>query len=115
MPLITSSLRCIDLTAPRPYPADHTSAPTEPDRYRAKDNGVMPNLLSRTMLFLNSYAPLFRILAIRNWSTQYVARTLVAITLGSVLWLLLFIRHARSQLAAVSIDSRGRPREMVTS
>lgn len=63
----------------------------------------MPSLLTRTMLFLSSYAPLFTILAIRNWESRWAASGLLVLALASVAWLLTFIRHARS-LAAVTIE-----------
>lgn len=63
----------------------------------------MPSLLSRTMLFLSSYAPLFTILAIRNWESRYAAGALLLLTIGSVAWLLAFLRQA-SRLASLSIE-----------
>jgi hypothetical protein len=66
-------------------------------------NGGMPSLLSRTMLFLSSYAPLFTILAIRNWDTRFVASALLVLAIGSVAWLLVFLRQAR-RLAPISIE-----------
>lgn len=63
----------------------------------------MPSLLSRTMLFLSSYAPLFTILAIRNWDDRYAAYGLLVLTVISMGWLLLFLRRALG-LARVSIE-----------
>lgn len=55
------------------------------------------------MLFLSSYAPLFTILAIRNWESRYVAVALLVLTVGSALWLLEFMRQA-SKLSPITIE-----------
>ncbi len=65
----------------------------------------MPSLLSRTMLFLSSYAPLFIILAIRNWDSRYVTGALLVLTMGSVAWLLAFSDRRPSSRAADSSES----------
>jgi hypothetical protein len=54
----------------------------------------MPSLLSRTMLFLSSYAPLFTILAIRNWGSRYVSAGFLGLSAVSIVWLLAFLRQA---------------------
>lgn len=61
------------------------------------------------MLFLSSYAPLFIILAIRNWDSRYVAGALLVLTLGSVVWLLVFLRQAAKLGSGVY---RGRTRHV---
>lgn len=63
----------------------------------------MPSLLSRSMLFFSSYAPLFTILAIRNWANRWIAGTLLLLTVVSIGWLLAFIHHVRT-LTAVTIE-----------
>lgn len=71
----------------------------------------MPSLLTRTLLFLSSYSPLFMILAIRNWETRWIATSLVALAGCSVLWLVAFLHHARN-LAGVAIRvARATPRD----
>jgi len=60
----------------------------------------MPNIPTRLILFLSSYAPLFLIIAMRGWrDSLYLALGLAAVALISVLVLFLFLRNAR-KLAA---------------
>lgn len=60
-------------------------------------------MLTRTMLFLSSYAPLFTILAIRNWDVRTSAVALLVLTAASIGWLLLFLRHALG-LAPMTVE-----------
>jgi hypothetical protein len=67
----------------------------------------MPNTPTRLILFLSSYAPLFLILAVRNsFENRYISGGFVALAVGAVTILFLFLRQAR-QLAGdkVSIAS----------
>lgn len=63
----------------------------------------MPSVFSRLMLFLSSYAPLFTILAIRNWDSRWVAAGLLGVALASIVWMLAFLRATRT-LGVVTID-----------
>jgi len=67
----------------------------------------MPNVPTRVILFLSSYAPLFLIIAMRGWSdSRYLAVGLAIVAVLSVLMLFVFLRVAQ-KLAAdrVKIDS----------
>ena len=55
----------------------------------------MPNVPTRLILFLSSYAPLFAILAIRNsFQNRYVSIALAALTVVSVAVLFIFVHYA---------------------
>lgn len=57
----------------------------------------MPNVPTRLVLFLSSYAPLFLILAVRNWShARRVSLGFVVVALVSVLLLVAFLKQAKS-------------------
>lgn len=67
----------------------------------------MPNVPTRLILFLSSYAPLFLIIAMRGWSdSRYLAVGLAIVAVLSILMLFVFLRVAQ-KLAAdrVKIDS----------
>jgi hypothetical protein len=55
------------------------------------------------MLFLSSYAPLFMILAIRNWDRSYITVALLLLSLASVVWLRVFL-HQAAKLGKVTVD-----------
>jgi hypothetical protein len=57
----------------------------------------MPNTPTRLILFLSSYAPLFLILAVRNsFENRYISIGFVAVAVGSVTVLFIFLRYART-------------------
>jgi hypothetical protein len=71
----------------------------------------MPNLLTRLMLFLSSYAPLFMIIAMRAWNdNRRVAIGCLATSALSLLVLFLFLRAAQSiaasKISIASVKSR---------
>lgn len=71
----------------------------------------MPNILTRLMLFLSSYAPLFLIIAVRGWrESRYIALGLAAIAVLSVVVLFVFLRVAQrlspGKVAVSSVNSR---------
>jgi len=67
----------------------------------------MPNVLTRVILFLSSYAPLFLIIAMRGWSdSRYLAASLAVVAALSVVVLFVFLRTARKLSAdKVKVDS----------
>jgi hypothetical protein len=71
----------------------------------------MPNALTRLILFLSSYAPLFLIIAVRGWKdSRTLAIALAAIALLSVLVLFIFLHVVRTlsadKVAISSVISR---------
>lgn len=71
----------------------------------------MPNVLTRVILFLSSYAPLFLILAIRSWSDNHkISIALGAISSITLLILWIFVNQARSlaadKVVIASVNSR---------
>ncbi len=63
----------------------------------------MPNVPTRVILFLSSYAPLFLIIAMRGWSdSRYLAVGLAVLAVLSVIVMFVFLRYAR-KLAADKI------------
>jgi hypothetical protein len=60
----------------------------------------MPNIPTRLILFLSSYAPLFLIIAMRGWrDSRYLAAGLAVVAVVSVAVLFIFLRTAQ-KLAA---------------
>lgn len=71
----------------------------------------MPNILTRLILFLSSYAPLFVIIAMRGWrESRHFAIGLVIVAVLSVVVLLTFLRTAQklshSKVNVASVISR---------
>ena len=71
----------------------------------------MPNILTKLILFLSSYAPLFLIIAVRGWKdSRSLAITLAAIAVLSVLVLFVFLHIVRKlsadKVAISSVISR---------
>jgi hypothetical protein len=71
----------------------------------------MPNLLTRLILFLSSYAPLFVIVAMRGWrDTRPIAYALVGVAIISVIVLFIFLSSARKlasgKVSVASVVSR---------
>jgi hypothetical protein len=60
----------------------------------------MPNVTTRAVLFLSSYAPLFLIVAMRGWrDSHYLAIGLIIVAVLSVIVLFVFLRAARRMAA----------------
>jgi hypothetical protein len=71
----------------------------------------MPNFLTRLILFLSSYAPLFLIVAMRGWrDTRPVAYALIGVAVVSVIVLFVFLSSARKlapgKVSVASVVSR---------
>lgn len=71
----------------------------------------MPNIPTRLILFLSSYAPLFLIIAVRGWrDSRSLAIALAAIAVLSVLVLFVFLQFVRKlaadKVAVSSVISR---------
>src|ERR1700693_5744628 len=71
----------------------------------------MPNILTRLILFLSSYAPLFLIIAVRGWKdSRSLAIALAAIAVLAVLVLFVFLHVVRKlsadKVAISSVISR---------
>ncbi len=72
---------------------------------------AMPNLLTRLMLFLSSYAPLFLIIAMRAWhENQRISLACIAVSVLSLFVLFIFLQTAQaigpSKITIASIKSR---------
>jgi hypothetical protein len=71
----------------------------------------MPNLPTRLILFLSSYAPLFLIVALRGWrDTRTIAYALIGVAVVSVIVLFIFLSSARKlapgKVSVASVVSR---------
>jgi hypothetical protein len=71
----------------------------------------MPNVLTRLILFLSSYAPLFMIIAMRGWEkSRTVGLVMVVVAIVSVIVLFLFLgvvsRLAPDKIIVESVTSR---------
>ena len=67
----------------------------------------MPNVPTRVILFLSSYAPLFLIITMRGWGdNRYLAEGLALVAVLSVIVLFVFLRTARRLAAGeIKVDS----------